>query len=74
MADTAACEACHASGGTWVVRPDGSVICSMAHVPVVVAAGPSNERKALAMLGGMALVLVGYALYRQYRPKEAEDE
>lgn len=35
---------------------------------------PKEERKALAFLSGIALVLVAYALYRQYRPREVEDE
>jgi len=63
--DTAMCEACHGEGGMWVVRPDGSVICSKAW-PEGVAAGPSNARKALAFAGGLALVLVGNALWKQY--------
>ena len=28
--DTASCRECHESGGTWVIRPDGSQICSHA--------------------------------------------
>lgn len=28
--DTAACEDCHRRGYTWVIRPDGSMICSEA--------------------------------------------
>lgn len=31
--DTASCEECHRQGGTWVIRPDGSMICSHAAIP-----------------------------------------
>lgn len=70
-AETAACEACHVRGGTWVIRPDGSMICSVTTSDASPGRPMSaSDRKALAFLGGIALVFVVNWLYRQYRPGE----
>jgi len=69
---TASCTRCEAGGGRWELRADGAMVCWGGDA--VPSRMPEKERKAMAFLGGMALVLVGYGLYRQYRPKEAKDE
>ena len=58
--DTARCEECHARGFTWVIRPDGSMICSEAarFNPDDEAGGSSAVPWVIGGLGLLGLVLL----------------
>jgi hypothetical protein len=69
--DTAMCEACHREGGTWVIRPDGSYICSKTSWPEdnPTSSGLSTGKKVLAFLGGFVVLGGAVLLWRRYGGK-----